>query len=324
MITTLQKSLLLITATSLLGSCAANKDLSKTASVDTDYCFPTSTEIDAHIIPNTFNTDSLLQYDTQLSARYSRKEILLANATGIIPELKKALTFAADTTGASESKLMLMQFKIQQKINLIHNAMENTAAELYCEQERTRRIATILINSNQKRANKLTMASLIAGAVTGLAPALIEKKGPQNAALLTGGVVTGLVSLALVRSSAKTINFTYQRNFLSDIWYAPKKPTALPQFIYLLLTTKDFSIQTGQYSTQQNIKARWSLAELGPDVNDKVHTLMFGNGGNFNTDNLNLRIALLNQLEAALKLLDTDVSSALTHMNNFRLEPKID
>jgi len=322
MITTLQKALFTVSATTLLCSCSVKKDLSINTTMDIDYCFPVSSEIDAHIIPNTYNTDSLLQNDTQLSTRYSRKEILLANATGIIPELKKALTLAADTTGASEQNLMLMQFKIQQKINLIHNAMENTAAELYCEQERTRRISTILVNSNQKRTNKLTVASLIAGAATGLAPALIEKKGPQNAVLLTGGVITGLVSLALIKSSAKTIKLSYQRSFLGDIWYAPQKPNALPQFIYLILTTKDFSILDGQYSTQQNIKSRWQIAELGPDVKDKTITLMFGKGGDFNTGDLNLKIALLNQLEAAIKLLDTDVNSALTHMNNFRPEPK--
>jgi len=323
MAATLQNIVLILGTTTLLWGCSSSKKgLTTNAVMDIDYCFPVSSEIDAHIIPNTYNTDSLLKYDTQLTARYSRKEILLANATGIIPELKKALTFAADITGASEQKLMLMQFKLQQKIVLIHNAMDNTAAELYCEQERTRRISGVLINNNQKSTNKLTVASLIAGAATGLAPALIEKKGPQNAVLLTGGVITGLVSLALIKSSNKKITFKYQRNFLSDVWYGPEKPKALPQFIYLLLNTKEFSIQDGKYSTRENIKRRWSLTEFGTDTDASTYKLMFGDGGNFDTSDLNLRIALLNQLESTLKLLDTDISSALTKMNNFRPEPK--
>ena len=272
-----------------------------------DYCQPRiAVENHSSVL---HNNDSLLNANTFLRKRLSVHSILMSDATGTLPLVTKLLSNSGDTSVEKEIDKMRVLRQFQQKITLARLQIESIAAELDCEAERTNRVINYLNNKGSERTNKLTVAAIIAGSVTTLIPILIKDNGPQNAAVISGAGISVLIGVAALKPNPSTVNLTYTRNLLSDIWYA-KDPIAFPEFIWLMLTTREFNYDQ-QISIRENLKKRWLKLEFNGSIDAKTEKLLFSNGGVFSSDDLQTRYNLLKQTQAAIMLMSKDVETFL-------------
>lgn len=272
-----------------------------------DYCQP-RIALENHPF-NLHNKDSLLIANTFLRKSLSVHSILMSDATGTLPLVTKLLTSSGDTSAEKRMEKMQVLHQFQQKITLARLQIESIAAELDCEAERTNRIINYLNNKGSERTNKLTVAAIIAGSVTTLIPILIKDNRPQNAAVITGAAISVLVGVAALKPNPNTVNLTYTRNLLSDIWYA-KDPMGFPEFIWLMLATREFNYDQ-QISIRENLKKRWLKLEFNSSIDTKTEKLLFSNGGVFSSNDLQTRYNLLKQTQAAIMLMSKDVETFL-------------
>lgn len=110
----------------------------------------------------------------------------------------------------------------------------------------------------------------------------------------------------------------HPRNLLTDIWNEPETSSYYPQTIWYIITHKEFS-NNKQHSICYNIRGRWKeynqLNECDSKKTKKQINLLLGSGGIYTSDLLQTRANMLNQLQAAIKLLDQDIQQLLYKIN---------
>lgn len=304
----------------LLFSCITAKHAEKIQlTLHTDYCIYDAGASDEK--PSFFitNIDSLIAKDTLLKRLFSRKEILLANATGTISQIQRLLRVSCDSGNIAEMELQVLSRQIQGKVSLVRQDINTIVAELSCEAVRTKRAADYLDNLNKKRINRLTVGAIFAGALTTVAPIIIHQQGAQNGVVIAGAGLSTAFGLTALLPGNKSLSFTYDVNFLKDIWYGPTQSSTYPFGIWFLLTQKQFNSVDADLSLQQNLKKRWLNLEFNHNLNPMQENLIFGNGGIFGEDDLNTRVILLTQLEAAIGLLDTQIEQLSKAINRIKI-----
>jgi hypothetical protein len=106
----------------------------------------------------------------------SPHDSLLCNILGISACLGDLLTLPADS--ARELRRLSLKQKIDQRILVAQTESAAVVAELDCEGERANLAGTYLDNLNSKYNHRLTIASVVAGALTTAATALISQYQP--------------------------------------------------------------------------------------------------------------------------------------------------
>jgi len=145
---------------------------------------------------------------------------------------------------------------------------------------------------------------------------LIKDQGLQNSVVVSGGVASVGLSLLTLNPAGKKVRMTHYINLLGDIWYQPKKSTIYSAQLWFILTSKKLS-NNQMYSKVENIKMRWLKFELNNSIDRSTETLLFGQGGLYTEDNLNLRTAMLNEVQAAVQSVNEDLLSILATTRKF-------
>ncbi|WP_157543802.1 hypothetical protein [Mucilaginibacter paludis] len=290
----------------LMGCNTARKASQFRLMMKDDYCVSNINAGFKEIEPSFTNPDSLLKNDSVLSSRFSKNEILVANATGMVPLIKQLLiTQNNGSAGAMAAGLELRQ-QLTEKELRVKSVFDELQSELSCETERTKRAAGYLDGYEKKRTNNLTIGAIFAGSATTVAPVFVKSSTPQNTIVIGGAIVSAYLGARLLQAGHNKVDFTYQRNLISDIWTAPKVSTQYPKFIWQLMNRKELNIGDNNLSIQQNIKKRW----LGIELNGAAkHTLelLFNKGGSYSEDDLQTRSVLLGQLQQSVSLLNSNV-----------------
>jgi len=299
----------LISLSQLLSSCTISKQSARfKLMMNDDYCVSNITSNFNEIMPQAYNPDSVYAKDTLLNKTLSRNEFLVANATGTVPLIRRLIANSKKDSAVSKLTNLELRQQLQEKTIRIKSILDELSAEINCEAGRTKRAADFLGGFSAKRNNQLTIGTIFAGSVTTAAPLVIKNTKAQNATVVTGAIAAAYLGVKLLQSGHSKVQFTYERNLLSDIWVSPKQATQYPAFIWFLLTRPELNMGDNRLSIQQNIKKRWSNIELNGADNNTLN-LIFKNGGSYSQDDLNTRIILLNQLEASVRLLNSAVES---------------
>jgi len=199
---------------------------------------------------------------------------------------------------------------ISQRLILAQTQLGAVAAELDCEGERAEMAANYLDELNSKRNTRLTVASVISGALTTVATALISKSSVQNTVGITGGLFSAGLGALTINPKGKQIAFNHQRNLLRNIWTGNDQSTDYPVFIWRMLQEKALS-NTGKVTLASSIKNRWIQFELDGKSNDPMEQLLFGKGGMYKASDLHARSAMLNQLQSTIRSLHQDLASVV-------------
>ena len=249
-----------------------------------------------------------------LLARYPRRNLLTANAAGILPLLQTLLGLedaARQHPGPSAELAVLRQRQaIAAQLALVSTTVASVAAELDCEGERADQVAGYLGEQDDRRTQRLNVLSIGMGAASGIGTTVIENQPAQYAFGIGGGLLAAGFGLLTLRSHGHTAEFRHPRNLLADIW--AEKPTSevFPPSIWYMLTEPAFS-NSGQTSLAHNTRQRWQhygqLAHPTSKQGQQLMTLLFGGGGDYSADQLQVRANMLNELQSAVRLLSQEL-----------------
>jgi hypothetical protein len=308
----IKKVVLILCLGGLLGGCNTTKKNLKIA--QTSYCIPPSPYIyDSTYLP-IVDIQPILNGDSLFTKKYSQQDLLIANATGTLLLLQD-LTHLIETE--TEDNLVYILFKKQQIFNRLLLAsieVASLAAELDCESERSKQLADYLDHINDTRVQRLTILSVVTGAVTAIATLGNNTTKGQIAVGITGSIVSAVFGGWAVISSRQTIMFKHTRNLLSDIWLENKISSYYPPFIWFILTGKEFT-NTGSNSTIHNLKERWKEEDIINVSDKKKEELFFGTGGKYKADDLHARTNMINQLKAEVRSVNQNLQKLMLKLS---------
>jgi hypothetical protein len=150
--------------------------------------------------------------------------------------------------------------RVIERVQLASLAIEATAAELDCEAERAEQAADYLVRGQTESAQALTIASIVAAGLTGIAGVLLSTGArpavEQDTVAISGGVVTSGLGLGSLFVHPRT-NFDHPRNLLADVWRGPSTSPAYPPVVWAYLTRHEFS-NSERVTIRENMVARWT------------------------------------------------------------------
>lgn len=210
----------------------------------------------------------------------------------------------------SVSRTLLLKQKVTSRILLAQTQLQAVAAELDCEGERADMAAAYLDGINSKRNTKLTVGSVILGALTTVATAVITKSSVQTAVGIGGGLVSAGLGALTINPKGKQLEFEHDHNLLRTIWSEPQTNTDYPEFVWAMLHEKSFS-NKGDVTLSQSIKSRWIQFEFDGHIDQAQEALLFGKGGYYRSGDLHTRAMMINQLQSTIRSLNQDLTNLI-------------
>lgn len=298
------------TALVVLHACSSSRVInSASVNISGNYCEPAVRYSGNTDTVPLKNTDSLLAANAELPVHV----VLMANATGTLLLIKQLREVTGDTTVAGMMKKTEIRSRIQHRLLLATMEIAGIAAELDCEGEKADQLAKYLDNFNSKRNTRLTVASIITGALTTIATVAIKKDGPQNVVAIGGGLLSAGLGALTINAAGRKIQFLYPRNTLEDIWKTPETSTIYPSFTWYMLTEKHFS-NSGKIPLAVSIRERWQKFDFDGKIDSADVKLFFGTGGVYKADDLHTRASMLNELQSTIRSVNQDLERLLRYL----------
>ena len=294
-----------ITFVVCLSSCKSYKLIT----YESDYCEP---PIYANTVekPIEFNSDSILVPDHKWKTQFTKQNILLAHALNLDKELEQLTELRDEHSNIKDSVLYLAaQQKIEQKVRDALVEIDALVGELDCEGERCDQLKELLEGMNSKRNNKLTVASIVIGALSAVADACISNDGWNKGVAIGAGVIGAGLGWATLSPKGKRLILKHKRNHLRAIW-EEKNSYEFPPIIWYMLNETRFT--NSQQSTMlRNIRKRWLTFTFEDDIKGANKSVLFKSEGVYTEDLLETRSQIVGQLKATTQLLNQNFSSLL-------------
>ena len=254
----------------------------------------------------------------ELLAHYPRRNLLTANAVGILPALQKLVALPAATGQvpdlASELALLKQRQLIFTQVTLMSSTVASLAAELDCEGERADQMAGYLASLDSTRTQRLNVLSIVIGAVSGIGTTVSQNRNTQYAFGVGGGLTAAGLGLLTLDQNSHAEAFSHPRNLLADVWNENPDSKIWPPGIWYMLTSPAFS-NKGETSIAHNTRQRWQhygpLAQPDSDKGRQFSALLFGPGGTYTADQLAVRANMLNELQSSVRLLNQELLGLL-------------
>lgn len=274
-----------------------------------NYCAPT--------VPYNLNdadwTD--LKGDSFHTLNLSEHDLLVCKILGITNYITYLTQHKTDLQSNNYSKQSSYKHLIMGRLQLAQSQLQAVAAELDCEGERAEMAGIYLDQINSKRNTQLTVASVLVGALTTVATAVISKNSIQTTVGVSGGLISAGLGALTINPKGKQIQFNHDRNLLTSIWTNQAKNTDYPSFIWLMLHEKKFS-NTGLVTLAQSIKNRWLQFQFDGKIDPSQAQLLFGKGGLYRSEDLHDRSSMLNQLQSTIRSFNQDLTSIIAYTTN--------
>jgi hypothetical protein len=280
----------------LLVSCSAAKHSGDGRNFTYSYCEPN------HTIGELVWSDS--PGPGLPAGQLSPHDRILYRELGISGYIVEALSLKGDSV--NYPRIRLLKQRVADRVRTAGVELESVSAELDCEGERANLAAIYLDNMNSRRNRKLTVASVVVGALTTVAASLIEGRSGQIATGVGGGLLSAGLALSTINPEGQTIGFYHGRNLLHGIWVDSAANKDYPVFVWHILHEKQFS-NSGEVTLAQSIRNRWLQFEFDGKPEKKQTDLLFGGGGAYHADELHMRAAMLNQLQSTIRSINQDL-----------------
>ncbi|WP_226163376.1 hypothetical protein [Hymenobacter terricola] len=256
----------------------------------------------------------------ELLARFPHRSLLVANAAGLLPHLQELLRLEAQARQqpglAAEVAVLRQRQRVQTRLLLLRTTISSVAAELDCQGEAASQVANYLAQQDSRRTQRLTVWSLGMGAASGIGTTVLTNQPLQYTAGIGGGLVVVALGIQTLHVGS-TIEFPHARNLLADVWAEKPVSTVFPPSVWYLLTDSTFSYN-GHTSIVHNTRLRWQrygqLAQPDSKQGQQLAALLFGPGGTYSASQLMVRADMLNELQAAVHLLDQQLLELLQQL----------
>jgi hypothetical protein len=292
----------------LLSACNSSHSLLR-ATLNDSFCDPALVYTYDSTHTPLVSIQPVLQSNSVLGQRYSQHDLLVANATGTLPLLLELQRLEATTQTDTRLEQLTKRQQILHRLLLASSEISSLAAELDCEGERADQLADYLDQRDNRRVRRLTILSIVVGAVTTVASTLIQADVPDKVIGIGGGVASGALGGLAAFSSRQTVSYQHPRNLLTDIWYQRKTSAVYSPFVWYVLTEPAFS-NTGKRSISANIRQRW-LDYVLPNPSPEQERLFFETGGAYQADDLHTRANMLNQLQSSVRSINQNLQGLI-------------
>ncbi len=294
-----------------VASCSSPKNILR-SSVDSRYCEPSlSYKYNDQYLPQR-DIESVLRNDSSLTNRFTRHDLMIANAIGVLPLLQDLVRLQQQTGTDTRLEQAVLYRKIQNRLLLASTEISSIVAELDCDGERAEQLANYLDQRDERRIRNLTLLSIVAGSATAVVAAFMSNNNTEDIIAIGGGIVSAGLGTAAAFSSNKSVSFMHERNLLSDIWGESEESSIYSPFIWYVLNEEFFS-NNGQTSIRNNIRQRW-IDFLLKGTTAEEQELYFGSGGDYQSDDLHARSDMLNQLQATLLTFNQNLQSLIANL----------
>lgn len=260
--------------------------------------------------------------DSLLRSKMSYEDLNIANAIGVLEILQKYIYKKEAYKREPQNieyrvELIELSQEINRKIDLASLEISAVASELDCEEEQISQMATYIENLQNITETKLTVGSIILGAIGGIAEGISYMRGTNTQALNYVGFGTGIMSTALgvaILSKNRSIQYFHPRNALKDIWDANDTSTIFPASVWYYLNYTNLTMLNNSSLRISTIERWMSFKQIVNLRGKKKQALIekyFGTGGAYTSDELRDRADMYDQLESVIKLMKQDLKNLM-------------
>lgn len=266
-----------------------------------------------------YNADSILLANKNLSEYFSEQSVLILNAIGTTDEVKKIIDLKKETSIESKLEILHLRSVIDSKVTIAITELDAVAAEFDCEGERVGQMASFIDDLNTRKMNRMVILSIVLGAAASTTSAIVKNENVGKSVDIGAGVLGAGLGFMMLNPKGKKIEFIHQRNLLRDIWQEKLVSENFPPFVWYMYTEKSFSNYKQEASIIQNIKKRWVEYNFGNDLDEASQSLLFDNGGFYYSEDLHNRTSMLNQMQSATRTINQNINYLLLDLDKLML-----
>lgn len=310
----IRATVLLLSLVPLQTACAifsSEAEWKPTEAMTEELCFATTPQ----------DRSSMAEVDDAVDAHafgLSGRPAAVAKALHLLPLLDRRRQLLERDEGPTAGPIAVLQIerRIASRLTLASLDVTALSARVGCEGGRARELAESLERNKDRREDRRTVASILAGAATNVLTGIfsILDMAVTGGAL---GIAGGLTQYGFRGAGEKvniSIDFRHTRNFLHDLWKAPDEPELFPSPVW------DFLIfhREDQPSLRERMLAQWKLGRnITDDESDDFkerYGVLFDSGGIYNLAQLRARSAMLELLRSSIELMHTDLAELVARL----------
>lgn len=266
-----------------------------------------------------YNADSILIVNKELSNDFSTQSILVLNALGTIEEVKELIELKKDSTTQARLQMLHLRTVVDSKITIAMTELDAVAAEFDCEGERVGQMANFVDDLNTRRMNRMVIFSIVLGAAASTTSAIVRKEDVGKSVDIGAGILGAGLGFMMLNPKGKKVEFIHQRNLLRDIWSEQLQSENFPPFVWYMYTEKKFSNNPEGLSIIQNIKKRWLQYNFGNNRKEADESVLFNDGGIYYAEDLHNRTSMLNQMQSATRTINQNINYLLLDLDKLML-----
>ncbi len=266
-----------------------------------------------------YNADSILIANKELSNDFSAQSILVLNALGTTEEVKELIELKKDSTTQARLQMLHLRTVIDSKITIAMTELDAVAAEFDCEGERVGQMANFVDDLNTRRMNRMVIFSIVLGAAASTTSAIVRKEDVGKSVDIGAGILGAGLGFMMLNPKGKKVEFIHQRNLLRDIWSEKLQSENFPPFVWYMYTEKKFSNNHEGLSIIQNIKKRWLQYNFGNNRKTADESVLFNDGGIYYAEDLHNRTSMLNQMQSATRTINQNINYLLLDLDKLML-----
>jgi hypothetical protein len=260
---------------------------------------------------------TLLSAADRLKARgFSQDAIDIAEIIGALPLLEQLLTAEMEGTRgpgmAAQLRLLRLRLAISNRIQLAMLDISSTLAVIDCEGERGDALRVRLEAAEDRRTRRLGLASILIGATTAALTGGLSLGGASaggDIAGIVGGTAEASVATALLFGETSGTLRT-ERNLLREVWERPQRSELFPNTVWRYLTRRPLDAPD-RASPAETVAAEWRAGDRFGSAGSQSErgriALLFGAGWAYTVQELEMRDAMLDLLEASIALMSEEL-----------------
>jgi len=247
---------------------------------------------------------------------YSRIAVHVADVMDLLPLLNHLAQL--ENHRAPSAEIERARRKLTTRLQLANMEVSSLVAEIECEVQRADEVQDRLKQVQTTRTTTQTILGIIAGGLANILSGgigLATRAGDAaDIASVAGGTLEVLFGTSANFTKVRQ-EFTHPHNHLQAFWNGEgREKEFFSPGIWRFLTEPDIRDLEG-HSLRDVLIQTWNEAgRLGPPGSHQEQqrkSLLFGEGGLYDSEDLHVREAMLHQLESSIQLMHQDLETLL-------------
>ncbi len=246
---------------------------------------------------------------------YSPIGVHIADVTGLLPLLNRMA--GLELQHAASTDIEPVRRKLVTRLQLATLEVSGLVAEIECEVQRADQVQDHLKDIQLTRVTSQTILGVIFGGLANIISGgigLATRAGDAgNIVSVTGGALEVLFGASANFTKVRQ-EFSHPRNHLAEVWEGSLHSELISKKAWRFLSEPSLRDLEG-HSLRDVMLQTWQekekLGEPGSSREKERKTLLFGSGGVYDSDQLHVREAMLQQLEASIQLMHQELETLL-------------